>query len=320
MTGVQTCALPISPPDGPAGQAGDTFVTMPGDATSPPFRRRAFPLPDVPFADLYPIDRGIPPVRANEPVDADGVPMRVENGRLHATPTGITFQGLRRLAAYEATGDRAYLDVVIGWAQRLRTLMREEGDALWVRIPWNDADQGLAAPWDNALAQGTALALYARLHRLTGDPAWLAIADGLFHGFERIGPRDGPWVGHVVDGYLWFEHYVKGVRGRVLNAHLYAAFGLRDYWQETRSPDARLLAEAAFTTVRELGERFRRPGDYSWYNLTDRIAIPGYHRFHIRQLRAAAVATGDPWFAALADRMLADRRPPLPVEIGRAHV
>ena len=58
-----------------------------------------------------------------------------------------------------------------------------------------------------------------------------------------------------MDGYLWFEHYVKGVRGRVLNAHLYAAFGLRDYWQETRSPDARLLAEAAFTTVRELGER-----------------------------------------------------------------
>lgn len=280
------------------------------DPTQPPFLVQRFPLPDLPWGALYPHDRPIAPVRGDPPTDADGIPMRSEHGRLVYTPTGIAFQGLRRLDAWVRTGDPAYGAAMVAWAFKLRSLLVRDGATLWAPIPWDSPDQGLTSPWYNALAQGTALAFFVRLARITGDARWMRVADGLFRGFLVLGPGPGPWVGHVPDGrYLWLEHYVRGRRGAVLNAHLYAALGLRDYWQATRSPLARLLTEAAFTTIRAEGERFRRPGTWSWYNLVDQVAHRSYHDFHIRLLRAAAVASGDPWFDGLADRLLEDYVP-----------
>jgi hypothetical protein len=286
--------------------AGATF-----DPQAPPFRVRHFDLPQLEWDQLFPRGRGVPPVAAPTPVDADGVPMRLENGTLYYSPTGIAMESLRRLDAYLRTDDAAYLGAVTTWATKLRTLMVERDGALWLPFTWDDHDQGLRAPWYNALGQGSALALYARLYRLTGEPHWLETADGLFASFLQLGPSSTrPWVGSVsTAGHLWLEHYPGGLRQRVLNAHLYAAFGLRDYWQVTGSDLARLMTEAAFTTIRERGARFRRPGTWSWYNLVNRVAHPNYHWFHIRELRSAAVATGDPWFRHLADLFLADYHP-----------
>jgi len=113
--------------------------------------------------------------------------------------------------------------------------------------------------------------------------------------------------GHVDPrGYLWLEHYAGGYLGRILNAHLYAIFGLRDYWQETNSDAARLVLEGAITTMRDNAWKYRRPGTWSWYNLVHRAAIREYHGMHIRQLRALAVASGDPYFSKLADDFASD--------------
>ncbi len=293
-------------PAGPAAAADPS--PAPIATVDLPIARHLFPLRYLAWEELYPHDRFLPPVAADPPRDADGVPARIQDGRLVLSPSGITFQALRRLDAWVRTGDDAYLANVVAWAERLRSVLQPEGEILWVPFDWPNPDQDLPAPWYNALAQGTALALFVRLHRLTGDPAWLATAEGLFRAFLVPGPRDGPWVAHVPDGrHLWLEHYAGGRRGQVLNAHLYAALGLRDYWQATGSPVARTLTEAAFTTIREEGERFRRPGGYSFYNLAAPVVHPKYHGFHIRLLRAAAVATSDPWFAAFADQLESDR-------------
>jgi hypothetical protein len=280
------------------------------DPGAPPFRVRSFDLEPLPWDDLYPHDRKLPPVAARLPVDAQGVPMRREDGVLYYTPTGIAMEGNRRIAAYLRTGDEAYLEAVVIWASRLRRLMAQTDEALWLPFPWRAKNQGLQPPWYNALGQGSALAFYARLYRLTGDQEYLDTAHGLFASFLQVGPLDGPWAGQVgPSGHLWLEHYPEGRRLRVLNAHLYAAFGLRDYWEITGTPLARLMTEAAFTTIRARGTAFRRPGTWSWYNLFRRVAHRNYHQFHVRQLRAAAVATGDPWFRDLADLMVSDYQP-----------
>ena len=268
---------------------------------------RTFSLLPLAWDQLYPTLKKLPPVANNGPTDADGVPMRLWQGQLYYSPTGIAMRANLRLAAYIQTGDSAYLDVVTRWAGKLRELMISQNDALWLPFPYDNPAEDLTTPWYNALAQGSALALFSRLHRLLDDPSYLVTADGLFHSFELLGPAADPWVGHVDPrGYLWLEHYAGGYRGRILNAHLYAIFGLRDYWQETNSDAARLVLEGAITTMRDNAWKYRRPGTWSWYNLVHRAAIREYHGMHIRQLRALAVASGDAYFARLADDFASD--------------
>jgi hypothetical protein len=271
------------------------------------YQARTFNLAPLSWAQLYPTLKKLPPVATHGPADADGVPMRLWDGRLYYSPTGIAMRANQRLAAYIQTGDSAYLDVVTRWADKLQELAVRSSGALWLPFPYDNPSQQLTAPWYNALAQGSALALFSRLHRLLDDPDYLATAKGLFHSFELLGPSTNPWVGHVDPrGYLWLEHYAGGYSGRVLNAHLYAIFGLRDYWQETNSDAARHVLEGAITTMRDNAWKYRRVGTWSWYNLVNRIAIPRYHGMHIRQLRALAVASGDPYFSKLADDFASD--------------
>jgi hypothetical protein len=293
VSALPVSALPVSA--SPPASSGTSYLV------------RTFNLSPLAWQQLYPTLKKLPPVATDGPADADGVPMRRWSGRLYYSPTGIAMRANQRLAAYIETGDVAYLDVVVRWAAKLQQLTVSGSDALWLPFPYDNPEAHLTAPWYNALAQGSALALFSRLYRLLNDPGYLATADGLFRSFELLGPSTNPWVGHVdPQGYLWLEHYPGGYRGRVLNAHLYAIFGLRDYWQETHSKAARTVLEGAITTMRDNAWKYRRRGTWSWYNLVHRVANRQYHDMHIRQLRALAVASGDAYFSTLADGFAAD--------------
>jgi hypothetical protein len=272
------------------------------------FITRPFPLPrSVTWDQLFPTDRWVGPATATGPVDAAGLPMRkLSEGTFTYSPTNLGLQAIRRLEGYRRTGDPAYLASARQMAEKLRDLGVAEGDRIWLPFSYDDKRARMRAPWVNALGQAVALALFSRLHRLEGRPEDLAVADGLFRSFTQLRRGDGPWVSDVDDdGYLWFEHYPGGLRGRVLNAHAYAVLALRDYWQETGSDDARRWLEAGLATLRDKGPEFRRPGTWSRYNLRNPAAHASYHPFHIRQLRALAVASGDPWFERFAG-LLAD--------------
>jgi hypothetical protein len=63
------------------------------------------------------------------------------------------------------------------------------------------------------------------------------------------------------DHYLWFEQYPQGrVPALTLNAHLFASFGVYDYWQLTDSKKARVLLQAAFATTDHYLPKFLKPG------------------------------------------------------------
>jgi len=286
------------------------------DDEPPPFKVTTFELVDLAFDEL-PWTNEVP--RAPEPdppTDERGVPLfrwRLD-GELYYRPGGLAINGMKRIDAYRDTGERAQLEQALVQARALRRISIKQDDAWWLPFWFDYPPEGLKAPWFNAMAQGLALSFYVRLHRVTGDEAWLTAAERTFETFRRLGSkrsqRGRPWVSFVASGgYLWLEHYPNRTPDHVLNAHLHAVIGLYEFWQHTRSDDARTILEGSLTTIRDQGHRYRKEGAISRYGLRSRSNILKYHEIHVWQLRLLGRMTGDPTFTELAEQMAADRAP-----------
>jgi len=282
----------------------------------PPFKSRHFDLLDLPF-DRLPWTSDRPPtLDVPPPVDEHGVALfRWTDGALYHRPGSVAINGMKRIDAFRDTGDRRQLEQAMVQADLLRSMVIEEDDAWWLPFWFDYPPEGLTAPWFNAMAQGLALSFFVRLHRVTGDPAYLEAAGHIFDSFRRLGrhkARGGrrPWVAYTASGhYLWLEHYPGKRPDHVLNAHLHATIGLYEYWQHTRSPQARQLLEGALTTMRDRAGLYRREGKVSLYGLRSRTNHYKYHQIHIWQLRLLSRMTGDPYFRELAGELASDRRP-----------
>ena len=286
----------------------------------PPYRTRHFDLVDLPF-DRLPWTNDPPPLLpAQPPVDENGIRLyRREDGKLHYRPGSIAISGLKRIDAYRDTGDRAQLDQALVQARHLRASMLVRDDAWWVPFWFDYPPERLKAPWYNAMAQGLVLSFFVRLYRVTGDAIHLHAAGKVFDSFLRLGQvRPGavqpdpvrPWVSYVDErDYLWLEHYPVARPDHTLNVHLHALIGIYEYWQATRSPEARGLLEGALTTMRDRAGRYRREGRASVYGLRSRTNHFSYHEVHIWQLRLLGRMTGDPFFTTLGDTMATDRAP-----------
>jgi D-glucuronyl C5-epimerase C-terminus len=282
----------------------------------PPFRLRHFDLVDLPF-DRLPWTSDPPPsLDVPPPVDENGVALfRWIDGALYYRPGSIAINGMKRIDAFRDTGDRRQLQQAMVQADLLRSMVIEADDAWWLPFWFDYPPEGLTAPWFNAMSQGLALSFFVRLHRVTGDPAYLDWAEHIFDSFRRLGRHkaqggDRPWVAYTAAGrYLWLEHYPSEQPDHVLNAHLHATIGLYEYWQHTRSPEARQLLEGALTTMRDRAGLYRREGKVSLYGLRSRTNHYKYHQVHIWQLRLLGRMTGDPFFRELGDAMATDRQP-----------
>ena len=134
----------------------------------------------------------------------------------------------------------------------------------------------------------------------------------MFASFRTIGPVASPWVATIDDDYLWLEHYPGGVTQHVLNAHLWATFGIYDYWRQLQRNGAdgidavRTTLEGAITTMRDNVWRYRRVGQTSLYALVHRTSWMFYHLMHIKQLRLLAEISADGYFATMADLFYSD--------------
>jgi hypothetical protein len=286
----------------------------------PPYRTRQFDLTDLPF-DRLPWTNDPPPLLpARPPVDRHGIRLyRREDGELHYRPGSIAISGLKRIDAYRDTGDRAQLEQALVQARHLRATMVVRDDAWWVPFWFDYPPERLKAPWYNAMSQGLVLSFFVRLYRVTGDPIHLTAAGKVFDSFTRLGQiHPGavspdpvrPWVAYVDErDYLWLEHYPVAHPDHTLNVHLHALIGIYEYWQQTRSPEARQVLEGALTTMRERAGQYRREGRVSVYGLRSRSNHYSYHEVHIWQLRFLGRMTGDAFFTDLGNTMAADRAP-----------
>lgn len=282
------------------------------DAEPPPYAVRHFDLVDLAYDDLPWTSEWPQALPGQPPLDDAGVPLfRWRDGKLYYRPGGLAISGMKHIDSYRDTGDPAQLEQALLEASKLRSIKVVRDDAWWLPFRFDYPPEGLQAPWFNAMAQGLVLSFFVRLHRMTGDEAHLRAAEMIFQSFLRLGRkwarRDRPWVAFVDDtGYLWLEHYPNRRPDHVLNAHLHALIGLYEYWQHTRSAEARQLLEGSLTTMRDRAGRYRREGRVSIYGMRSRTNILKYHRVHVWQLRLLGRMTGETYFTELGDDLARD--------------
>lgn len=167
------------------------------------------------------------------------------------------------------------------------------------------------------MAQGQILSLFVQLAEATDDPKWRNEADRAFAPLLEIYasddlPKDHPWVVFVDSGeWLWLEEYAGDVEPmRVLNGHIFAMFGLYDYWMLTHDDRAQGLFNGAAATVLEFVPHLRNPGEASWYGMriqdNPNAQSEKYHRIHVEQLAMLGQMTGDDRFTELSEQLRSD--------------
>lgn len=201
----------------------------------------------------------------DSPIWSDGTPH----------PGGMAQIGLRAANA----GDRAT-------AERMADglMAMAEGGLLPYRFDLPAEHQ--VAPWFSAFTQGQALALMSRLGRL--DDARV-IAATLLRPSQLT--KDG-----------WFLEYPG--QPVVYNGHLFAAFGLYEFWRATGDPAAKAAALRAFTVARATLPDVITTGGI-WYDLGHGQRIsPVYFAVLVDEFEWLRSITGDPCFDAAARAVL----------------
>lgn len=305
-------AAPIDEP-GPAPSA----PPPPVEPESPAAVSGLLPVPGVEPAYL---DRPPSNLRTRQ-VDAQGVAIYTYRitGEREDHPVVYAQYGLTALIEYERTGAPMWLDRAVANADRLIDMRTESDGAWWYAYPfdWTYVDRTLTAPWWSGMAQGQALSLFSRLAELQPDEHWREAADATWASFEVPRSDDAPWFRVIDDGYLWFEEYAGDQPPLlVLNGHLFAAFGLYDYFELTGDPQVAATFDAGATTILENLARFRVAGGVSYYCAqpdfcqTERWQDTKYHDIHIWQLETMERLSGSAEFGDWADRLRSDFQAP----------
>ncbi len=278
------------------------------------FRLDKLQLYDVAEKQLPYYSSTIRPLRSSTPVDTDGIVVRVIDGKPYDHPVLQAQHMMQILASYTINHDSKYLAEVDAHAARMESYAVNFGGAAFLpySFPFNlhgKAALSLSAPWYSGMAQGQALGAFSRLARVTGSKQHREFADALFASFNRANDARAPWTPVVdADNALWFEEYPEKTGGscRALNGHIFAVYGLYDYWQLTQSRLARDYVIGGMSAVSAHITAFRNPSWISHYCLTHKVTSPSYHKVHVGQLYQLFTYTGSSAFAQEADQFIAD--------------
>jgi hypothetical protein len=295
----------------PRGEIPPLARIGPFDFWIRPFELRTLPIGEWPYNRSEPVE-------LDGERDADGVrQFRAANGELFDHPVAQAQHVVNSLANYRLSGDARDLDAAIANAERLMLRADHREGAIFFPYPFDFQLEGrgtMEAPWFSGMAQGIALSGFVRLWEVTADPRWRAAADQTFQSF-LLNPGPGsPWVTVVDGGLLWFEEYPWVPFDHTVNGHIFAAYGLWDYWRITGRADAEILLRGALTTSLEIADAVRVPGGVSHYcvslycQLTG-SANPRYQAVHVGQYRTLYRLTGEPRFEQLADLLVQDAGP-----------
>jgi hypothetical protein len=196
--------------------------------------------------------------------------------------------------SYRLTKNPLYLNAAKASAQKLidnKVIL----DGAWY-YPYDfdfavhgDTTQTLKAPWYSGMAEGYALTAFVRLFELTGEAKWKEAADATFAALQRGTVPGDPFVSWVdSESNLWLEEYPRpevSNSEKVLNGHIFGMYGLYDYWQLTKSPEALAMINGAITTVEQMAPtKFRRVNGASVYSLHHQMPTVTYHHVHVDQL------------------------------------
>ncbi|WP_161958379.1 D-glucuronyl C5-epimerase family protein [Ornithinimicrobium cavernae] len=240
-----------------------------------------------------------------------GVPLRVIDGELYDHPVMHAQFMLKHINTLRRTRSAEYSDVLHATAQRIMSYAVESRGAHFLPFlfPWRGGKQ--QPPWYSAMAQGQVLSAISRLHEVEPRPEYEAFAASLSASFQFLPEGAGsptPWVVDIdTEGHLWFDEYPNIGQGKfVLNGHLFAVWGLYDYWRVFDDAGGLDLANAGLETTKRYMLESRTPGWSSHYDVTEFSLLRNYHQTHVWQMEATYNLTGDPYFLEVADILESD--------------
>jgi putative cell wall-binding protein len=236
------------------------------------------------------------------------------DGNWYDHPVGQAQYVVNMLRNYRLQPDQVYLDLALANGNRLLERAVHHQGAIFFPYPFDFALHGrgtMAAPWYSGMAQGIALSGFVRLWEVTADPKWLQAAHETFASFLVAREPGKPWVTAVENGLLWFELYPWFPYDHTYNGHIFATYGLYDYWRLTGSGEAYQLALGGITTAARVADIVRVPGGVSNYCIAqsclDRmVRNTNYHLTVIGQFIQLYRYTRAESFARLADTFTAD--------------
>ncbi len=169
----------------------------------------------------------------NNHCDDDGVIMLNYHGTLglQYNPNAVAQQALGYYDLYLDEPDQKTLDAFLTQANYFLKHGRVVKDdiLLWeYNFPFEMRNH-LTSPWRSALAQGQAISVLIRAHKITGDGIYVDAAKKGYKAFHCLSREHEGGVLDDQNGYLWLEEYIVKPPNHVFNGFIWTLWGVRDY-------------------------------------------------------------------------------------------
>ncbi len=144
----------------------------------------------------------------------------------------------------------------------------------------------IKADWFSGMGQGFALIAYSRQNNRK-------IADKILNSFESDKFTEQTDFGNH---YMEYPNHCYA-----LNGHIFALYGLYEYWYRFKTNKAKHLLIEGIKWVKSNFHKYRNIGDASFYCSDHKVLCNRqggkYHKVHIEQLEYLTLLTGDNWFS-----------------------
>lgn len=208
------------------------------------------------------------------------------------------FCALANWNALKSTADQKYRAAFMRWADELND-SADDGRWIWTSpIP----ALGINSPWISGLTQGVGISALVRAHQLTGDEKYLVTARRAMAWLSE--PVDSGGCLSVDENGTWIEEYPNAADpNHVFNGHIWALFGVWDYYRATRDENARKLFAEGVKVIKAEIDRYDTGSwvVYSQKNKKDNV-FGNYMQFIIEQMKVMASITGDEFFSSYAEK------------------
>lgn len=237
-------------------------------------------------------------------LDSQGIPVqRSREFGVARNPVYVAWYALmsleRALRGLDPAGRRTFLQQA-EWlvAQGVR---RDDGAVVWpYPIDWQEGACLLKAPWICAMAQGLAISVLVRAHRMTGDDRLLEIGRAATRPFQKNVGEGG--VRTFEDGHALYEEYPGYPLPRVLDGFLFSLFGLYDLAVQTGDRTVFDLFRDGVDGLRHMLPFWDYEGKWSRYGSHGFLCPPHYNKLNGALLAALARVTGDTALRQHAER------------------
>lgn len=213
-------------------------------------------------------------------------------------PTLKAFCALGNWNAAMIFNDKESLEKFRLWAN---WFLKNQTDGKW-QWSFDLPSRNQKAPWISGLTQSLGISVLLREYQLSGDKRYLDAATNALKWINK--PISEGGIRFKTSRGAWYEEYPDAANpSHILNGHMWALFGIWDYYRVTGSRLAKTMFDDGVSALAAEIHKYDI-GYWSVYAQTNRVdTVTGaYQQFIIEQLRVIYAITGETSFEKIADK------------------